>query len=78
MAQVFLCDGCGKKVDNPKKVGYVIQREYCDECEPKAKAFLDGEEVLRNAVHEQFKSARTTLIRTSGGDDKKFKLPDVP
>jgi hypothetical protein len=76
MAAVYLCDGCGCNVEHPKKVGHVIQRDYCEPCAVKAEDFLQAEELLRKVHAEQFIAARQAFINTAatGG----FKLPDVP
>lgn len=76
MAATYICDGCGKPTPNPKKVGHVTKRDYCDECEPRAQAFVDAEEDLRNRLTEQFRTDRGLLVaKASEGN---FKLPDVP
>lgn len=76
MAASYTCDGCGSNVAKPIVVGHVLKRDYCETCAPKAEAFLDAEEVLRDACYAQFLTGRQALINTSsmGG----FKLPDVP
>lgn len=76
MAAAYTCDGCGCNVAQPVVVGHVLKRDYCDPCATKAKAFLEAEELLRDACYGQFIAARQTLINTNseGG----FKLPDVP
>lgn len=76
MAASFICDGCGTSVTAPKRVGHALVRDYCEECEKRAQAFVEAEEALRSRLHEQFTNDRGLLIAAAaeGG----FKLPDVP
>lgn len=75
MAISYNCDGCGKNVAEPKKVGKVTQREYCEPCAEKAEAFVAEEEQLRKDTQEKFIDDRAALIAkySEGG----FHLPDV-
>ena len=76
MASSFTCDGCGAAVENPAKVGHVLQRDYCEKCKPLAESFMASEEELRAATQAGFAMARGVLI-----DEVKAKLkllPDVP
>lgn len=75
MAISFHCDGCGKTVAEPKKVGKVTRREYCEPCAEKAEAFVAEEEQLRNDLQEKFIDDRAALIARYSVDN--FKLPDV-
>lgn len=76
MAIFFKCDGCGQAVESPKKVGFVIRREYCDTCAEIADRFVREEEKLRKAAQERFVDDRALLIaRYSAGN---FRLPDLP
>lgn len=76
MSAAYLCDGCGTAVADPKHVGHVLKRDYCDECEVRAQAFIEAEEALRKRMTEQFNTDRDLLIaKASEGN---FKLPDVP
>mgnify|MGYP001576703017 CR=1 FL=1 len=74
MAVIHLCDGCGTVIDKPNKVGVVTKRDYCAECEAKARAFLAAEDALRAQCQARFAAERQALIDEHGG----FKLPDVP
>ena len=76
MATFFRCDGCGEGVDSPKKVGFVLKRDYCPACAAIADKFLHEEEALRKVTQERFVVERALLIAkySAGG----FKLPDVP
>ena len=76
MATFFRCDGCGEGVDSPKKVGFVIRREYCETCAAVADKFLHEEEELRKATQERFVDERALLIARFSADG--FKLPDLP
>lgn len=76
MAKSYTCDGCGCSVQEPEVIGNVLQRDYCEPCAEKAHAFLDAEEVIRDACHAQFVAGRTALVNTYALDN--FKLPDVP
>lgn len=73
MAISYSCDGCGSPVENPRHVGKVLKREYCDACVPKAEAFIVAEETLRVETQVEFASKRQSLI-----DSYAIKLPDVP
>jgi hypothetical protein len=75
MAAIHVCDGCGKPTPEPKQVGRVTLRDYCDACEPRAKAFMDAEEDLRKRLTDQFRSDRALLVAkaSEGG----FRLPDI-
>lgn len=75
MSVSFSCDGCGKPLDEPVKVGHVIIRDYCTECSEKAERFLKAEESLRETLYERFTDDRALLIANFG---EKFRLPDVP
>ena len=74
MASYFVCDGCGNRVDMPKKVGHIVKREYCETCAATAEKFIAEEEALRRAIQEKFVDDRAALIAKYTG----FKLPDVP
>ena len=76
MAISYSCDGCGKAVENPVKVGHVIRRDYCDDCAQAANAFIESEETLRKDTHTRFVDDRAALIAkySAGG----FRLPDLP
>ena len=76
MAILYHCDGCGAAVDSPKKVGFVIRREYCDRCAAIADKFLHEEEALRKVTQERFVDERAALIARFSADG--LKLPDVP
>ena len=76
MATFFRCDGCGEAVDSPKKVGFVIRREYCESCAAIADEFLREEEELRKDTQERFVDERALLIARFSIDG--FKLPDLP
>ncbi len=75
MAQSFTCDGCGTSIDQPKRIGHVVRRDYCADCAVRARAFIDAEEDLRKRCVDQFKSDLDLLVASAreGG----FKLPDV-
>ena len=76
MSVFFKCDGCGEGVDSPKKVGFVLKRDYCSACAVTADNFLNEEEELRKATQERFVDERAAIIaRYSVGN---FKLPDLP
>ena len=76
MAISYSCDGCGVRVDAPRKVGHITKREYCESCEKIAASFVEAEEALRVATHEKFRTDRELLVAkfAEGG----FKLPDQP
>lgn len=76
MATAFICDGCAKPVLEVKKVGRVLVRDYCAECEPRASAFSDAEEELRKRLIDSFNTDRALLI--SSASEGGFLLPDVP
>lgn len=76
MAVAYSCDGCGCAVENPKKAGFVLKRDYCDACEVIAQAFLEQEERERLNAAAEFKSKRDLLIAHFSING--FKLPDVP
>ena len=75
MATYFMCDGCAKPVENPVKVGFVIQREYCETCADAANQYIAAEEALRKTVHERFIDDRAALIARFSANH--FKLPDT-
>jgi len=76
MAISYSCDGCGEAVDVPKKVGFIVRREYCERCAEIADRFVREEEELRKSTQERFVDDRALLIvRFSAGN---FKLPDLP
>lgn len=74
MAVSYTCDGCGATVENPVKVGKVLQREYCEACAVKANEFVATEEALRKRTQQTFIEGRAALIAQHEG----FRLPDVP
>lgn len=76
MAATYSCDGCGKSIDKPILIGHVLKRDYCSNCETRAKAFVEAEEDLRKRLNEQFQSDRALLV--SSASEGGFKLPDVP
>lgn len=76
MAASYTCDGCGANVVKPKRVGHVIARDYCRECEIVATVFLETEESYRQEVQREFAAKRAALIEQYGANN--FKLPDVP
>lgn len=76
MAAIYVCDGCGCNVAEPKKVGFVLPRDYCEPCAVKANDYLDAIESLQQTFREQFVSARQAFINTAATGN--FKLPDVP
>jgi hypothetical protein len=76
MSSVHLCDGCGKTVDFPVKLGRTIPRDYCEDCALVARKFMEGEDALRKALHENFIDDRASLIANLLA--RSFKLPDVP
>lgn len=76
MAMAYSCDGCGCSVEKPKRVGFVLTRDYCDACEKVAHAFQETEEAARMALVASFKEKRDAVI--SEYHAKGFKLPDVP
>ena len=76
MATYYACDGCGAAVDSPKKVGFVLKRDYCPTCAAIADKFLHEEEELRKATQERFVDERALLIARYAVDN--FKLPDLP
>ena len=76
MAAYFKCDGCGEPVENPVKVGHILQRDYCEKCKEIAERFIGEEEELRKATQTRFVDDRALLIaRYQAGN---FKLPDLP
>jgi hypothetical protein len=77
MAASFTCDGCGVNVEQPKVVGSVIKRDYCEVCAKNAESFLAAEEDNRAHFCLRFGEIRQQLINVHGKDGK-FKLPDVP
>lgn len=76
MAASYVCDGCGKAVASPKKIGHVIPRDYCETCAEKAESYLNEEEALRVRLQIDFANERSILIGKylQGG----FNLPDLP
>jgi len=76
MSTVYHCDGCDAPVAEPKELGHVVKRSYCDKCAEKASEFLVAEEALRKELHTWFTDERNTLIETHSRDG--FNLPDVP
>ena len=76
MAVFFKCDGCGEGVDSPRRVGFVLKRDYCPTCAEIADKFLHEEEELRKVTQERFVDERAALIARYGADN--FKLPDIP
>lgn len=76
MAASYTCDGCGKSVDVPRRLGHVIQCDYCAECFERAKSFVDAEEGLRKTLYDRFITDRGLLI--SAASEGGFKLPDIP
>lgn len=77
MARTYTCDGCGSTVYQPKVIGVVIKRDYCEECSKNAAMFLASEEDARAHYRQRFAEVRAQLISVHGQDGK-FKLPDVP
>jgi hypothetical protein len=77
MAACYACDGCGVNVEKPKKVGYVLQRDYCETCAREAEAFLAAEEDNRAHFCVRFEEIRKHLIQVHGKGGS-FLLPDVP
>ena len=76
MAILYQCDGCGEGGDAPKRVGFVMKREYCPTCAEIADEFLREEEELRKDTQERFVDERALLIARFSIDG--FKLPDLP
>lgn len=76
MASSFTCDGCGCNLVKPVVVGYIIKRDYCEDCAGIAAAFLEADEVERLAAQSAFQGKREKLINEYAKDN--FKLPDVP
>jgi len=76
MASAFSCDGCGEGVAKPKRIGFVIVRDYCEACAKHANTFLDDEEAMRASLVGAFVSQRELLIQQFGANS--FRLPDVP
>lgn len=76
MAKSYTCDGCGVNVDQPKVVGHVIRREYCEQCAKNAESFLAAEEDHRAHYCRRFEEIRQQLINVHGNGGT-FKLPDV-
>lgn len=72
----IVCDGCGKSVPNPTRLGRATPRDYCEECEAVARKFMEAEEALRADLHERFVDDRALLIANLAPGN--FKLPDVP
>jgi hypothetical protein len=77
MAASYTCDGCGVNVEKPKKVGYVLPRDYCEQCAKEAQGFLAAEEDNRKHFCARFEEVRKHLINVHGKAGA-FKLPDVP
>jgi len=73
MAAIFTCDGCNQPVAEPKQIGFVLKRDYCEACAVKAKAFLDAQESMLKELRAVFAAARQDMIEAAGT----FKLPDV-
>lgn len=76
MAVQYICDGCNAPVENPVKVGKVVQREYCETCAKVADDFVTTEERIRKETQAAFAKERNDLIATYAKDG--FKLPDIP
>ena len=77
MAASYTCDGCGVNVANPKSIGHVIKRDYCDRCATMAEGFLAAEEDNRKHFQQRFAEIRQRLIEVHGMNGT-FLLPDVP
>ncbi len=76
MAISYSCDGCGKSVENPARVGHTVKRDYCADCAEAAKKYIEAEEALRKELHEKFIDDRALLVARFSANG--FKLPDTP
>lgn len=78
MAASYSCDGCGKQVKDPVKLGHVIRRDYCEDCAKLVKEFLDRETTLISAVVKTYINERAELIKKFSRIGKlTIQLPDV-
>lgn len=77
MAASYTCDGCGGNVAKPVVVGFVLKRDYCEECSKNARLFLESENAEREHICARFQEVRKLLIGVHSKDGK-FRLPDVP
>ena len=78
MAIRYACDGCGEMLrqgEEPKKLGIVVTREYCESCAPHAQNFLEAVSEAHTKVASAF---RADLARIRAGFfEKLHRLPDT-
>lgn len=75
MATIVTCDGCNTPVTEPKRIGHVTPREYCEACAKRADDFQADEEALRKNLHDKFVADRAELIAKFS--ENGFQLPDI-
>lgn len=79
MAIKQVCDGCDKTIsgggnDSVHKLGYVIQRDYCEECIPVAEKFIGELDAAHEDHAESFTKCMAAMRKSYG--HKLNALPD--
>jgi len=71
-----VCDGCGEAIQGePVKVGHVLRRDYCPDCDDVAQEYQNKIDELHTALSERWGKETVTLRSCYG---KKLRLlPDV-
>ena len=57
MSVRYACDGCGEMLaegKQPAHVGTVLKRDYCEECQPIAKAYLAAVSALHTDIASEW------------------------
>ena len=70
MSVRYACDGCGEMMPEgkqPAKVGSVLQRDYCECCQPIAKAYLALVNELHNDIASEWQRRLAEIRATSVG-----------
>lgn len=75
MAIVKICDGCRGAIEGEgNRVGFVICKDYCDECAPKVAAY--GAEI--DAVHTKAAAVFTRGLEAIRAKYRKRGLAELP
>jgi len=74
----FVCDGCGEMMEpgaEPKRLGKVIRREYCECCVGRAEEYVAHVDHLHNEIAVHWKCGFDLLKREAHNDGLDL-LPD--
>ena len=73
MSVRYACDGCGEMMPEgkqPARVGSVLARDYCECCQPVAKAYLDLVSVLHTDIANEWQRRLAAIRATAcAGED---------